>query len=151
VPGFELLAARAPVDRVFIVILGGRSVATLNAFYSKHFAVPHAPEMPAVVSVIAAAFQQPRETLYQIAAVPLAAATYIELDAMPEGVRERGADPGELPAAMAIVSFRVDAIPEHSGLDFLTEPQTLPQAPYNGRRAAVCVGAAGELIELIEA
>jgi hypothetical protein len=26
----------------------------------------------------------------------------------------------------------------------------LPEAPYHGRRAAVCVGAAGEWIELIE-
>jgi hypothetical protein len=50
-----------------------------------------------------------------------------------------------------MVSFRIEAIPEGSGLRFLCDPQPIAQAPYHGRRAAVCEGAAGELIELIEA
>jgi hypothetical protein len=47
-----------------------------------------------------------------------------------------------------MVSFGVDALP--STVDWLAPPAALPQAPYHGRRAGVCVGAAGELIELIE-
>jgi hypothetical protein len=151
VEGFDLALAKAPVDRVFVVILGGRSVAEVNAFYSTHFGVPTVAEFPAVVSVIADAFDEPADTPYPIAAVPLAAQTYLEIDAMPTAAEARGAEPGELPAAVAMVSFRIGAIPESSGLRFLGTPQPIAQAPYHGRRAAVCEGAAGELIELIEA
>jgi hypothetical protein len=47
-----------------------------------------------------------------------------------------------------MVTFVVKTLPE--GLTWLAPPRALPQAPYHGRRAAVCVGAAGEWIELIE-
>jgi hypothetical protein len=53
-----------------------------------------------------------------------------------------------LPPAIALVSFGVDALPDT--LDYVSPPQALAQAPYNGRRAALAVGPAGELIELIE-
>jgi len=151
VEGFDLAPAKTPVDRVFVVILGGRSVAEVNELYTTHFGVPKVADFPAVVSVIADAFGHPADTLYPISAVPLAAQTYIEIDAMPADTAPRDAEPGELPAAMAMVSFRIDTIPENSGLRFFADPQPIAQAPYYGRRAAVCEGAAGELIELIEA
>jgi hypothetical protein len=47
------------------------------------------------------------------------------------------------------VSFTVSTWP--TGLEWIAPPRALPQAPYYGRRAGVCVGAAGEWIELIEA
>ncbi len=151
VPGFELTPAKYAVDRTFVVILGGHSVAELNAFYNAQFAVARAPEIPAVISVIAGAFEQPRDTLYTIAAAPLAEQTYIEFDAMPTGVAERGGEANELPPAIAMVSFGIEVIPSTPGLRYLSEPQAIAQAPYHGRRAAVCAGPAGELIELIEA
>ena len=50
--------------------------------------------------------------------------------------------------AIAMVSFGVDRLPD--SLTYLSPPQSLPQAPYHGCRAAVATGVAGELIELIE-
>jgi len=47
-----------------------------------------------------------------------------------------------------MVSFDVDSFP--TDLAYLAAPQALPEAPYHGRRAAVCLGPAGEWIELIE-
>jgi hypothetical protein len=47
-----------------------------------------------------------------------------------------------------MVTFVVDALPD--SLEYLAPPVALPKAPYHGRRAAVCIGAAGEWIELIE-
>ena len=44
----------------------------------------------------------------------------------------------------------VVSLPEDPALDWLAEPRTLPQAPYHGRRTAVCIGPAGEWIELVE-
>jgi hypothetical protein len=47
-----------------------------------------------------------------------------------------------------MVSFGVDALP--TTLEWISPPAAIAQAPYEGRRAGVCVGVAGELIELIE-
>jgi hypothetical protein len=147
-PEFDTPDANHFVDRVFIVICGGRSVAELNDFYHRHFGVAVAPVIPAVISVISNAHGLPGDTRHDLAALSLTGQSYIEADTMPPGTLPRLADAGELPPAIAMVSFGIDALPE--GLDWLAPPATLPIAPYHGRRAALCVGAGGELIELIE-
>jgi hypothetical protein len=49
-----------------------------------------------------------------------------------------------------MVSFEVQRLPE--ALPSVLGPaQAVPGLPYAGRRSCTCVGAAGELIELIEA
>ena len=50
---------------------------------------------------------------------------------------------------MAIVSFHHDNLDEVKA-DFITPPQIRHEAPYNGARTGTIIGAAGELIELIE-
>lgn len=145
---FDVPEARHFVDRVFIVILGGGTAAGLNEFYTRHFGVATAQVMPAVISVISNAHGLPPGTKHDLAALGLTGQSYIEADTMPAATLSRDAAAGELPPAIAMVSFGVDALPD--SLQYLAPPQTLSQAPYHGRRAAVAVGPAGELIELIE-
>jgi len=137
------------IDRVFIVILGGQTAEGLNDFYSRHFGVGKAQVMPAVISVVSRAHGIPADTRHDLAALGLTGQSYIEADTMPAATLPRtDVAPGELPPAIAMVSFGVDALPDT--LDYVSPPQALAQAPYNGRRAALAVGPAGELIELIE-
>ena len=146
---FDVPEARHFVDRVFIVILGGRTVAELNEYYSQHFGIAKAQAMPAVISVVSRAHGLPPDTRHDLAALGLTGQSYIEADTMPAATLPRlDVAPGELPPAIAMVSFGVDALPDT--LQYLAPPQALTQAPYDGRRAAVAVGSAGELIELIE-
>ncbi|HKZ73714.1 MAG TPA: hypothetical protein VJ011_06595 [Steroidobacteraceae bacterium] len=149
-PQFDTPTAKHAVDRVFIVVLGGPSIGAVSDFYVRHFDVPRSPVTPAVISVMSHAFGMPPDSRHDLQAVPLAGQSYIEIDAMPPtaGPRASG-DTGELPPAIALVSFAIDALPS-SGLEYVAEPRTIAERPYDGRRAAVCVGAAGELIELIE-
>ena len=147
-PEFDTPDAKHFVDRTFIVILGGPSVAIINEFYHRHFGVAIAPVIPAVISVLSNAQGLPSETQHDLAALALSGQSYIEADTMPTSTLPRTARAGELPPAIAMVSFGVDKLPET--LESLSPPQTLPAAPYHGRRAAVCVGPAGELVELIE-
>jgi len=147
-PEFDTPDAKHYVDRVFIVILGGESVESINDFYGKHFNVAKAPVIPAVISVLSNAQGLPSDTKHDLAALALQGQSYIEADKMPPATLPRTARDGELPPAIAMVSFIVKQLP--GGLSWLAPPRTLAQAPYHGRRAAVCVGAAGELIELIE-
>lgn len=147
-PQFDTPEARHFIDRVFIVILGAASAAEANAFYARHFGVETAPVIPAVISVLSNAQGLPADTLHDLAALALQGQSFIEADTMPPATRPRLATEGELPPAIAMVSFGVDALPE--SLEYLATPTALPEAPYHGRRAAVCVGSAGEWIELIE-
>lgn len=146
---FDVPEARHDVDRVFIVILGGSSCESLNAFYTTHFGVAPAAVIPAVISVLSAAHGLPADTRHPLAALALRGQSYIEADAMPSGTLPRTAEDDELPPAIAMVSFGVERLPD--SLAWVAPPQQPAVAPYQGRRAALCVGAAGELIELIEA
>lgn len=146
---FDVPDARRFVDRVFIVIVGGASAEAINAFHTRHFGLPKAEIMPAVISVISNAHGLPRDSKYPLAAIALSGQCYIEADTMPPGTLPRVAQTGELPPAISMVSFTVDRLPRE-GVEWLAPPRTLPEAPYHGRRAGVCVGAAGEWIELIE-
>lgn len=147
-PEFDTPDAKHYVDRVFIVILGGASVAVINDFYHQHFGVAKAPVIPAVISVLSNAQGLPGDTRHDLAALALQGQSYIEADHMPPATRPRTARPGELPPGISMVTFVVKQLPQ--SLTWVAPPRALPQAPYHGRRAAVCVGAAGELIELIE-
>ena len=150
IAAFDVPDAKHFIDRVFIVILGGPSCEAVGAFYSKHFGVPPAKTTPSVITVLSAAHGLPADTRHPLAALALAGQCYIEVDAMPAGTLERTPAPGELPPGISMVSFLVDRLPEDPALDWLAEPRTLPQAPYHGRRTAVCIGPAGEWIELVE-
>ena len=146
---FDVPDARYPVDGVFIVILGGPSTAAINDFYARHLGTTPAPSMQVVISVLARAQGLPADTKFELAAIALKDQCYIEADAMPAGTRPRAADGPELPPAIAMVSFLIDDL-NATGLRWLGPPQRLTSAPYDGRLAAVAVGPAGELIELIQ-
>lgn len=153
IAAFDVPDANHFVDRVFIVILGGVSAEGINDFYARHFGVPAAvPVIPAVISVISAAHGLPATTKHNLAAIPLSGQSYIEADTMPSNTLPRVAEDDELPPAIAMVTFEVSSLPaETDELRYVAPPQTLPEAPYHGRRSAVCVGPAGEWIELVEA
>jgi catechol 2,3-dioxygenase-like lactoylglutathione lyase family enzyme len=144
---FDTPDANCFIDRTFIVIVGGPSVAALNEFYSKHLGVAKADVIPSVISVLSKAHGLPLNSRHDLAAMTLNGQSFIEADTMPAGTLPRSARGDELPPAIAMVSFGVDALPATA---FLAPPATLTMAPYAGRRAAVCTGAGGELIELIE-
>ena len=147
---FDTPEAASDVDRVFIVILGGASLGSLQDYYHRQFGVARAPVMPSVVSVMSARYDLPRDHLHPIAALPLRGQCYIEADQMPAQVAARPCDPGQLPPGIAMVTFEVDRLPQDlpSALGPAVAP---PGLPYAGRAARGCVGATGELIELVEA
>ena len=64
--------------------------------------------------------------------------------------RSRPPSQGLLPAGIVMVSFVVDNL-DNIGLQPISPPQSPPGALYGGQRVAACRGAAGELLELIEA
>jgi catechol 2,3-dioxygenase-like lactoylglutathione lyase family enzyme len=146
---FDTPEAAAFVDRAFIVILGGEKLDLLQDFYHGRFGVSRATAMPSVISVLSAHYGLPRDYRHAIAALKIAGQCYVEADEMPPGAVARPCEPGQLPPGVAMVSFEVDRLPESASS--LGPAHRSPALPYDGRRSLACVGAAGELMELVEA
>jgi hypothetical protein len=147
IPGLDTPIARCPVDRVFIVILGGPSMANLQGFFGSAFGVPSADPVESRVKGMSAAFGNSPEHKYPIAALPLAGQTLIEVDEMPVQATVRPHRDGCLPAGISIVSFVARGIDARDAL-----PADRDEAPYRNIGQASChVGSAGELIEILHA
>lgn len=136
------------VDHAFIVILSGSSMADMQEWYGNNLGTKPAPSMPVVISAMSIARELPLDTRYELAALQLDGAYFLELDVMPPGTVPRTALPGELKPGICIASFEVAAIPD--ALAAAGKPVVLADAPYNGSRALLLEGPAGELVELIE-
>jgi catechol 2,3-dioxygenase-like lactoylglutathione lyase family enzyme len=146
---FDTPVAACDVDRVFIVILGGADLEALQDYYHQQFSLARAPAMPSVVSVISARYGLPRDYKHPIAALQVRGQCYVEADQMPAQVAPRPCDPGQLPPGIAMVSFEIERLP--GDLSSALGPAVAVRAlPYDGRTVRACVGATGELIELIE-
>ena len=86
---------------------------------------------------------------HPVATVQLAGHSTVEINQL--GVaRARRPSPGMLPAGIAMVSFMLDNL-DNIGVRPVSPPQNLDGGLYGGQRVAACRGAAGELLELIEA
>jgi hypothetical protein len=105
--------------------------------------------MPSVVSVLSARYGLPRDHRHAIAALQVGGQCYVEADQMPPAVAARPCEPGQLPPGIAMASFEVARLPDVPNA--LGPAHRSPGLPYDGRRSLACRGAAGELIELIEA
>jgi hypothetical protein len=157
-PGNELLyltrntdfSTSVDVDRVFIMVLGGPSMPELKKYYAAKMGLNVGDATPFQISVISKALQLPATTTYPLAIATLSKDFLIELDEYPDAATDRPVDSGALPPGTSMVSFGVDDL---DGLDveWRAMPRVINSLPYNGNRAAVTVGPAGEWIEIIEA
>jgi len=143
VPGLPAPPARCAVDRTFIVIVGGASLARLQEFYEREFAVPHTEPMESRVQTMALAFGLSREHRFRIAALPLAGRSFVEADEMPAAARPLDPEATGFPPGIAMVSF--------AGTTELVAARAAPaEPPYPGDARAQCrPGSAGELLEII--
>lgn len=134
VPGLSVPTPRSPVDKTFIVILGGGSMHELQNYFHNTFAVARTPVVESRVTMLSKALNVSIETLYPIAALTLEGDSLIEVDEMPVSVGPRACSDGYLPPGIASVGFDCTAIPE-SAVQF-------------AEGIKVMRGSTGELIEL---
>lgn len=146
---FDLGSAATFVDRVFIVVAGGRSAAAMLRFYADVLGMPVTDPRPTTVGVLNEAWGLPatHETLLGIARCPRG--FLVEVDEYPPAAVERVPPADELSPGMAMVSFVARGL-DRVGTRALASPAALAAAPYDGRRALTLRGAAGELVELVE-
>lgn len=132
----DLAVARSFVGRCFIAVLAAPDLPSSLEFFQKTFGnVPSATR---------------RLPSLELAVVPLQDGTKIEVDHYGPNARARERPSGGLPHGLAIVTF------ECSRFDDFRKQFIAPVArgaiePHRGRRTATMLGAAGELIELVDA
>jgi hypothetical protein len=150
-PERDMPRAEAFVGRCFIAVLGGPDIPTMNAFYTETFGRSASPPFNSPITALSRQNGLALDTRYDLAVVQLGGGTKLELDGYPRRAGPRPRPPGGLPPGMAIVSFESRAVDRLAGkMAAAPQPSELP-GPFHGRRTGVITGAAGELIELIDA
>ncbi len=146
---FNLGTAEAPIDRTFIVVLGGPDMDSMRQFYARQLGMPVTEPAPSTISVLAREWDMDPERQFPLAVVRFPADFLVEIDEYPTGSGPRKVEPGELPPGIAMVTFTVKDLGRITGLEH-PGPTRHSEAPYLGRRAAVLRGMAGEWVELVE-
>jgi hypothetical protein len=149
VPGYDLPVAKSFVDRCFITVLGGPDMEAMRSFYRDVFGNESREPRETMALVVSAANGLPPTWKHPLSSLSLGGGSLIEIDEYPKVSTARPRKPGELPPGMAIVTF------EYGNLDplaarFITPPHASPIPPFADHRTATMIGAAGELIELVE-
>ena len=147
---FGLKGAKSEVDRVFIVPVGGPSIATMQDFYCSILGLKQTEPMAFINPIMAHICGVQAATVFPTAIVPIPGRRFlIELDQLPASATLRRRRPGHLPPGMSMVTFLT---PDLDAVDvpWQTPPVQLAGAPYNGRRTAIITGPSGEWLELIE-
>ncbi len=137
------------VDRVFIMVLAGPSMAELHEFYSNTTGLAVGDAMPFNIRALSRAQNLPADTTYPLAVATVSKRFLIELDEYPASIGPRPITDGYLPPGTSMVTFEVEDL-DAFDVTWRAAPRTLEGLPYEGRRTAVTVGPAGEWIELIE-
>ncbi len=148
--GLDLPMAQAKVDHMFIAILAAADRTAALAFHVEALGFAAGETWTIPYSVINQAFGLPETfetamTMTQVGRMPA-----VEIDQYPPQASQRSSIPGELPPGNAMISFIVDSL-DGVRAPFVAPPVIRGGPLYSGRRSACVIGAAGELIELIEA
>jgi len=142
-------AAERPVDRVFIMVVGGPSMPALRDFYGRELGLAVGDASNWQISVLSRALGLPTDTTYPLAVAALPREFLVELDEYPRQARPRSVPSGSLPPGPAMVTFTVPELDDFQ-LRWRSPPARIAEFPYSGQEAGVTVGPAGEWIELVE-
>ena len=148
-PDTDLPRARAPVDRIFIVVLATPDREASIAWYCERLGLMRGADYTLPYSMINDAFGLAPETQTTITMVSHGKMPIVEVDDYPETAAPRARHEGMLPPGNALVTLAVADL-DACSVDWIAAPAPHSGALYEGRRAACAIGAGGELIECVE-
>jgi len=135
------------VERAFIMVVGGASMADFQSYYGDVLGMPMDAPNPFKITMISKANDLPIDTTYPLAIGHAAPGYLIEFDELPESIGPRPVTEGRLPPGVAVVGFATDSAA--ADLEWARTPRVMKEFPYNGREVGLLRGPAGELIEII--
>jgi catechol 2,3-dioxygenase-like lactoylglutathione lyase family enzyme len=146
--GVRLAAAKAPIDRLFILVLACADLGETRRWAVETLGLSCGPEVSIRYTMISKAFDLPPEHKHAIATGGDALDVFLELDQYPPAATPRPTAPGALPPGVSIATLL------HPDLDRVTGPWLSAPAPrdgalYEGRRTGVLQTPEGALLELV--
>ncbi len=145
----DLPSAQAWVDRIFIAILAAKDRAAAVDFHINALGFAEDATYEITYRLINAAFGYSDDHKTAMTMTRWGRTPATEVDQYPVATIQRPCAPGELPPGVAMLSFIVASL-EKSRAHWVAPPVVQEGALYQGQRSCCVVGAAGELIELIE-
>jgi catechol 2,3-dioxygenase-like lactoylglutathione lyase family enzyme len=147
---FGLHGAKSFVDRPFIMVVGGTSMADIHAFYGGVLGLWVSAPDPFRIGQMSRVLGLPPLTAYPVSLARIPGRSFlIELEELPPYIERRTVPEGQLPEGLAMVSFMSAPLSELN-LDYRAAPRRIDLPPYNGRNVAAIEGPAGEWLELID-
>ncbi len=141
--------AKSAVDRIFICVLAARDRSASVAWYHEALGLDKGTDYTIPYSMINKAFDLPASTLTTLTMVTAGRLPIVEVDDYPAQTSARPRHEGMLPPGNALVTLAVRDI-DACTLDWIAPPAARAGALYQRRRAGTAMGAAGELVELVE-
>jgi hypothetical protein len=148
-PKHPLGQAKSFVDRMFIVINGGRDMDALLKFYGEVLGAATTAPIPVRMSALNKIHGLDSETKHPLATAKLNGPFMVELDQYPAGVKDRHVRSGDLPPGTAMVTVATPSIAAIKAAP-VAPAARLKGLIAGGSRAAVIKGPSGELLELVE-
>lgn len=145
--------AKSPIDRTFIVVVGGPSMKALRAFYGDVLKHEVTQPVPVLIRTIQKAHGLPADHRTPLALVSISGQFAIELDEYPARATPRPRTSGDLSTGMAMVTFAASSLAteQAKAVPWAVPPGEFSGLPYPAKRSALIEGPAGELIEVVEA
>jgi hypothetical protein len=151
-PGGEaegLPTAHAPIDALFICVLGCQDLTACAQWFAQTLGLVIAPPIDIPYRTLSRALGLAPDTRHTICTASRDGRLFLELDQYPPGSVPRVALPGDLVPGVALVTLwhdRLDTIPGA----WLTPPVAREGAIYQGRRTGVLRTPEGALVEVVE-
>ncbi len=149
-PAFDLPRATAPIDRLFILVLGCSDMKASLDWMVKHAGVEIGrDEMEIVYTMLAKAYGTPEDELHVISTMIHGRDVFLELDQYPDAAIIRPQHDGMLPPGCAIGTLwhpDFDSLPG----PWISEPVVRDGPVYKGKRVGTMRDLDGALIEMVE-
>jgi len=144
-----LPAAHAPIDALFICVLGCQDMAACARWLEQTLGLIIAPPLDIPYRTLSRALGMAPDTRHTICTASRDGRLFLELDQYPAGSVPRVALPGDLVPGVAVVTLWHDKLDTIPG-PWLTPPSARAGAIYDGCRTGVLRMPEGALVELVE-
>lgn len=145
----DLPKARSAMDRIFICVLAAPDREASIAWYADKLGLQRGADYTLPYTMINKAFGLSDDTQTTITMVRQGQLPIVEVDDYPGAATPRARHEGKLPPGNAMVTLAMRDL-DACDVAWLAPPVAREGALYEGRRAGCTLGAAGELLELVE-
>jgi hypothetical protein len=147
-PGSGLPDAQAPIDTLFICVMGCRDMPAMAAWAGAQLGATVAPEVSIPYRTVSRAFDLPADTRHRITTATRDDAIFLEFDQYPDVATARPGRRGCLVPGVSIVTVTHDvaAVPG----PWLAPPAARGGVIYRGRRVGVLRSPEGALLEVVD-